>query len=63
MQRCFDLNNFHALMEIVAGLSMTAIERLKKTWMVRYYNNNSSSIRSFRKLAGALTNTCDVREV
>jgi son of sevenless-like protein len=31
-ERCFELNNFHALMEIVAGLSMTAIERLKKTW-------------------------------
>jgi hypothetical protein len=31
-EKLFELNNFQSLMEVVAGLSMTAVERLKRSW-------------------------------
>lgn len=34
-QKCRHLNNFNAVMEILAGLQNSAVYRLKKTWNVR----------------------------
>jgi son of sevenless-like protein len=32
-QRCKEINNFNAVMEIVSGLESSSIHRLQKTWM------------------------------
>jgi len=31
-EKCMDLNNFNAMMEIISGLNTTSINRLKHTW-------------------------------
>jgi hypothetical protein len=35
-QKCLSFNNFNTVMEIIAGLHMSSIQRLKKTWKVAF---------------------------
>ncbi len=35
-QKCLELQNFNAVMEILSGLESSPVQRLKQTWMVIY---------------------------
>eukprot|EP01088_Endostelium_zonatum_P006480 TRINITY_DN18613_c0_g1_i1.p1 TRINITY_DN18613_c0_g1~~TRINITY_DN18613_c0_g1_i1.p1 ORF type:complete len:493 (-),score=81.86 TRINITY_DN18613_c0_g1_i1:218-1696(-) len=43
---CYQIHNYNSAMEILAGLSMTSVSRLKKTWGAL----SSSSLNDFKKL-------------
>ncbi|XP_065195397.1 ras-GEF domain-containing family member 1B-like [Sycon ciliatum] len=54
---CFQLNNFNSLMAIIAGINMTPVTRLKKTWskvnmvnneLLETYANPSGNFNNYR---------------
>ena len=56
-KECINIGNFNSLMAIIAGLSMSSIQRLKKTWakvntekfsMLEHQMNPSSNFGSYR---------------
>ena len=53
------LNNFNGLMGVIAGLNMSAISRLKKTWLIINEQNNSpnSILFQYKKLEGLMSPT------
>lgn len=46
-QECNNLNNFNAMIEILAGIQQVPIHRLKKTWAVRFSPHFLLFIHSF----------------
>eukprot|EP01094_Clydonella_sp_ATCC50884_P000606 TRINITY_DN10466_c1_g1_i1.p1 TRINITY_DN10466_c1_g1~~TRINITY_DN10466_c1_g1_i1.p1 ORF type:complete len:196 (-),score=35.34 TRINITY_DN10466_c1_g1_i1:364-951(-) len=61
-QECRNLNNFNGVMEIIAGLQMACIYRLKKTWEQVLKTKSGETFHELKELLKATQNWKRYRE-